>query len=167
LVVGAYRDVDPSPSAPLTTAMTELAREPVTRSLTLAGLGERDVARLIELISGEAPSEEIVVTIHEEAEGNPLLVGEIVRLLAAEGGLDTGVLAPRLAIPQSVRDVIARRLRHLSEKCNQVLVLASVLGREFDLVALARVGVLQTDTTKHLGRPGFSGIVVDAASPSR
>jgi predicted ATPase len=43
-------------------------------------------------------------------------------------------------IPQSVRDVIARRLRHLSQECNRVLVLASVLGREFALDALARVG---------------------------
>jgi DNA-binding SARP family transcriptional activator len=139
LVVGAYRNVDPSPTDPLTMALTELAREPVTRSIALTGLGEREVARFIELTSGEAPSEELVVTIHEETEGNPLFVGEIVRLLAAEGGLDARE-APRLAIPQSVRDVIARRLRHLSEKCNQVLVLASVLGREFGLVALARVG---------------------------
>ena len=41
LVVGAYRDVDPSPSDPLRTALTELAREPVTRNLALAGLGDR------------------------------------------------------------------------------------------------------------------------------
>jgi DNA-binding SARP family transcriptional activator/tetratricopeptide (TPR) repeat protein len=139
LLVGAYRNVDPSPTDPLTIALTELAREPVTRSIALAGLGEREVARFIELTSGEAPSEELVVTIHEETEGNPLFVGEIVRLLAAEGGLDARE-APRLAIPQSVRDVIARRLRHLSENCNQVLVLASVLGREFGLVTLARLG---------------------------
>ena len=90
----------------------------MTRSLALAGLGERDVARFIELTSGEAPSEELVATIHEETEGNPLFVGEIVRLLAAEGGLGR-CGAPRLAIPQSVRDVIARRLRHLSEECNR------------------------------------------------
>jgi predicted ATPase len=145
LVIGAYRDVDPSPTDPLTAALTELAREPVTRSLALAGLGERDVARFIELTSGEAPSEGLVTTIHEETEGNPLFVGEIVRLLAAEGGLDDAVAAPRLAIPQTVRDVIARRLRHLSQECNRVLVLASVLGREFALDALARAGGTSTD----------------------
>jgi DNA-binding SARP family transcriptional activator len=143
LVVGAYRDVDPTPADPLTTVLTELAREPVTRSLALAGLGERDVTRFIELMSGETPSEELVFGICKETEGNPLFVGEIVRLLAAEGSLDAG--APRIAIPQSVRDVIARRLRHLSEECNRVLVLASVLGREFRLDALARLAGVSED----------------------
>jgi tetratricopeptide (TPR) repeat protein len=50
-----------------------------------------------------------------------------------------------LAIPQSVREVIGRRLRHLSDECNRVLALASVLGREFDLDALARVSGLSRD----------------------
>jgi DNA-binding SARP family transcriptional activator/tetratricopeptide (TPR) repeat protein len=143
LVVGAYRDVDPSPTDPLTSAVTELAREPVTRHLALAGLSERDVARFIELAAGEEPGEELVATIYEETEGNPLFVGEIVRLLAAERGLDAD--APRIAIPQSVRDVISRRLRHLSKECNRVLVLASVLGREFGLDALAPASGLSED----------------------
>jgi DNA-binding SARP family transcriptional activator/tetratricopeptide (TPR) repeat protein len=139
LVVGAYRDVDPSPTDPLTAALTELSREPVTATVALAGLGERDVARFIELASDDAASEELIAAIYEETEGNPLFVGEIVRLLATEGRLEDEH-APRFAIPQSVRDVIARRLRHLSEECNRALVLASVLGREFDLDALAHMG---------------------------
>jgi len=143
LIVGAYRDVDPSPTDPLTAVITELVREPVSKSLALGGLGERDVARFIELVAGEAPSDEMVDAIQEEAEGNPLFVGEIVRLLATEGGLDRG--RPRLRVPQSVRDVIARRLRHLSDDCNHVLVLASVLGREFGLQTLARAASISYD----------------------
>jgi hypothetical protein len=41
--------------------------------------------------------------------------------------------------------VIARRLTHLSEDCNRVLVLAAVLGREFAVDALARLGGLPVD----------------------
>jgi DNA-binding SARP family transcriptional activator/tetratricopeptide (TPR) repeat protein len=143
LVVGAYRDVDPGPSDPLRAALTELAREPVTRTLALTGLAEREVSQVIELTAGAAAKEELVLAIQAETEGNPLFVGEIVRLLAAEGALDATAL--RLAIPQSVRDVIARRLSHLSQECNRVLVHASVLGREFPLDALARVGDLSSD----------------------
>src|SRR5204863_6240039 len=40
LVVGIYRNVDPAPDEPLIAALTELAREPATRSVTLAGLAE-------------------------------------------------------------------------------------------------------------------------------
>lgn len=144
LVVGAYRDVDPSPTDRLTAALTELSREPVTVTVALAGLGEPDVAHFIELTSDEAASEELIAAIYEETEGNPLFVGEIVRLLTTEGRLDDEH-TPRFAIPQSVRDVIARRLRHLSEECNRVLVLASVLGREFDLDALAPMGGVSED----------------------
>jgi DNA-binding SARP family transcriptional activator len=144
LVLGAYRDVDPTPTDPLTVAVTELLRESVTRSLALAGLAREDVATFVELISGEVPSDELVMAIHEETEGNPLFVGEIARLLATEGGL-AETEAPRLVIPQGVRDVISRRLRHLSEECNHVLVLASVLGREFSLEALAHLADMSED----------------------
>ena len=41
--------------------------------------------------------------------------------------------------------MIARRLTHLSDECNRVLVLASVLGREFALDALARMGGVSED----------------------
>src|SRR5918992_875433 len=141
LIVGAYRDVDPTLSDPLTTTLTELAREPVTRTLALAGLGEADVARFIELAAPGASAGELGPAVHAETEGNPLFVGEIVRLLAAERGLDEPAMTP-LAIPESVREVIGRRLRHLSDECNQLLAQASVLGREFDLDALAGVSGL-------------------------
>jgi DNA-binding SARP family transcriptional activator len=144
LVVGALRDVDPSPTAPLRAAVTELAREPGTTTLTLSGLTVADVRRFIELATGESPSDDLVAMVHLETEGNPLFVGEIVQLRATEGSSDQAAGA-RLAIPQSVRDVIARRLTHLSEECNRVLVLASVLGREFGLDTLELVAEISTD----------------------
>jgi DNA-binding SARP family transcriptional activator len=144
LVLAASRNIDPSPSDPLTAALTELAREPVTRTMLLRGLEAEDVRRFLELTTGEGPDESLVAAIHEETEGNPLFVGEIVRLLSAEGSL-TGDSPPRIAIPQSIRDVIARRLRRLSDDCLRLLTLASVLGREFSLAVLARAAELDED----------------------
>jgi DNA-binding SARP family transcriptional activator len=149
LIVGAYRDVDPTPADPLRTTLMELAREPVTRRLELAGLGEPDVAQFLELAAPGASAADFAPAVHAETEGNPLFVGEILRLLAAENRLDEPATAP-LAIPQSVREVIGRRLRHLSYECNELLVLASVLGREFDLDALARISGLERDTMLEL-----------------
>jgi DNA-binding SARP family transcriptional activator len=141
LVVGAYRDVDPMPTKSLTSTLLEVARESSTRILPVGGLAAADVASFVELVSGETPREELVAALREETEGNPLFVGEIVRLLAAEGSFD----AAELAVPQSVRDVIARRLRHLSDECVRVLTLASVLGREFTLAGLARMAEVSED----------------------
>lgn len=167
LLVGAYRNVDPSPSEPLSAVMTELIREPVSTNLVLGGLDVRDIARFIEVLAGETPSQEFVAAIQEETEGNPLFVGEIVRLLATEGGLAPE--RPRLRIPQSVRDVIARRLRHLSEDCNRVLVLASVLGREFRLQALARAaGMSEGELLDRLDEAMTARVVSDVpGAPDR
>ena len=144
LVLGAYRDVDPIPGQPLTAMLAEVAREPVTRRLSAARAERGDVAEYVELTAAEIASPELVAALHEETEGNPLFVAETVRLLALEG-LHPEAAGARIAIPQSVRDVIARRLAHLSEECNRVLTLASVLGREFALAALARVSGVPED----------------------
>jgi DNA-binding SARP family transcriptional activator len=144
LLIGAFRDVDPIPRQPLSTMLAEVAREPVTRRLSLGGLSEHDVADYVELTASELTSQALVAALHEETEGNPLFVTETVRLLALEG-LRPDATSVRIAIPQNVRDVIARRLAHLSEECNRVLVLASALGREFALAPLARVSGVSED----------------------
>jgi DNA-binding SARP family transcriptional activator len=143
LIVGAYRDVDPSLTAPLTGTLAQLAREPVTRTLALTGLRETDVARFIELAAPGRSAAALGPTVHAETEGNPLFVGEIVRLLAAEGRLEEPATEP-LQLPQSVKEVIGRRLHHLTDECNRLLTLGSVLGREFDLAALASVSGLES-----------------------
>src|SRR5712691_1499575 len=138
LVVAADRDVDPTLRDPLSSALAELTRRQTTRLISLAGLGEADVENFIQLSAGFEPPTKLVGAIHRETEGNPLFVGEVVRLLASEGRLSDAA-AFQLAIPQGVRAVIGRRLRHLPEDCKRLLSAASVLGREFSLDALELV----------------------------
>jgi DNA-binding SARP family transcriptional activator len=145
LLLAAYRDVDPIPGRPLTETLAEVAREPVTRRVSLGGLSEREVAQYVELTASQIASTPLVAAVHQETEGNPLFVGEIVRLLAVEGVGSESTAEACLAIPQSVRDVIARRLTHLSHECNRLLVLAAVIGREFALDALARMAGVSED----------------------
>ncbi len=138
LLVGAYRDVDPLPGQPLTEMLVEVAREPVSRGLSLVGLSEREVVDYIELSTGAPGPSRLVHAIHAETEGNPLFVAELVRLLDAEGSI--GQADIDLRIPPGVRAVIEQRVGRLPEQCRKVLVLASVMGREFGLDALARLG---------------------------
>lgn len=145
LFVGALRDVDPLPREPVTALLTEVGRERATRRLPLVGLSEVDVAEYLELTASEFASPALVAALHTETDGNPLFVGETVRLLSVEGTPSMSRAGARLAIPQSVRNVIARRLAHLSAECNRVLVLASVLGREFAVGALAEVSSTTED----------------------
>jgi eukaryotic-like serine/threonine-protein kinase len=162
LLLGSYRDVDPLPAQPLTEMLAELAREPVTRRLPLGGLSEREVGEYVDrTVSGPA-SPQLAAALYEETGGNPLFVGEVVRLLSAEGVGSDGIV-----IPQSVRDVIGRRLSHLSEECNRVLVLASVLGREFVLDALGRLaGIGEDELLDVLDEPMAARVVCDAPGTS-
>ena len=140
LLLGAYRDVDPIPGEPLTEMLVDVAREPVTRRVALGGLSEREVAQYVELTAAQIGAPELVAGLHAETEGNPLFVGEIVRLLSVEGVPTESAADVRLAIPHTIRQVIAHRLAHLSARCERILVLASVIGREFSLATLARMG---------------------------
>jgi tetratricopeptide (TPR) repeat protein len=135
-VCGAFRDVDPLPSDELNSVLAALAGEPSTTRISLHGLSERDVDAYVRLTAAEIAAPSLAARLHEETEGNPLFLAETVRLLSLEGVS---------AIPQSVRDVIARRLKHLSDESNHVLMLASVLGREFDPAVLARVAAVPED----------------------
>ena len=81
-----------------------------------------------------------VEAVHRQTEGNPLFVTEVVRLLGQEGDLvqDSGGRDSwSVRIPEGVREVIGRRLDRLSERCNETLTIASVIGREFTLEQLS------------------------------
>jgi tetratricopeptide (TPR) repeat protein len=108
-------------------------------------LSEPEVARYVELAAAEIFSPELAAALYAETDGNPLFVAETVRLLSIEGVRRQEGGEVRLAIPEGVRDVITRRLAHLSTGCNEVLVLASVLGREFTITVLARVAATSED----------------------
>jgi tetratricopeptide (TPR) repeat protein len=145
-ILGAYRSVELRRDHPLTLALAELSRETSTSHVPLFGLSESEVALMMEQTIGARPSGGVIAAVHRETEGNPLFVTEVVRLLSAEGGLEGAgdAAAIRMAIPAGVRDVIERRIGRLSDGCRQVLIVASVFGREF---AVEGVGALSDRPT--------------------
>jgi predicted ATPase len=147
LVLGTYRDVELSRQHPLFHTLGELTREPLFRRLMLGGLSREDIGHFIELATDLAPPQPIVEAIYRQTEGNPLFMTEIVRLLVQEGvltqeGLHRFRLLPStgqglsLRIPDGVREVIGSRLNRLSARCNRLLTMAAVIGREFKLEEL-------------------------------
>jgi class 3 adenylate cyclase len=141
LVLATYRDVEVRRQHPLSQALGELNREGLSQRILLRGLTARDVARFVEITAGAPPPAALVEAVYRETEGNPFFVNEVVRLLVADGRLESPeqVTSWSVTIPQSVREVVGRRLDHLSEACNRILTIASVMGREFGLDALERV----------------------------
>lgn len=77
-----------------------------------------------------------------KAGGNPLLLVELLRSLVAEGWLtrDAGVIeATADELPNTLRDLVLRRLRYLPARTLDLLQLASVLGEGVSIRDLAVV----------------------------
>jgi class 3 adenylate cyclase len=167
LVVGTYRDVELGRRHPLAQALGELARERLSSRVLLRGFSSNDVGRFIEAAASASPPPGLVAAVTEHTEGNPFFVSEVVRLLVAEGRLDgTQAGAWSVDIPQGVREVVGRRLDHLSEECNEVLAVASVAGREFDIDLLAELIGRDIEALSSLLDEGVSArLVVEAPRP--
>ena len=84
LVLAAYREPDVEPGDATHAALNDITRLASSRIL-LGGLQESEIASFIELTAPIRPPPELVAAISHETEGNPLFLGEAVRLLAAEG----------------------------------------------------------------------------------
>ncbi len=152
LVVGTYRDVEVTPGHPLFEALGELQREPVTRVVHLEGLDPAAVAQFIQATSERPATDDVVSSVWRATGGNPLFVGEVLKLLRAEGRLSE-VVDPhslRVALPAGVRAVIARRIGHLDAATGRVLELGAALGPEFALDVLRRVAGLEIDPSLDL-----------------
>ena len=85
--------------------------------------------------------------IAAETGGNPFFVGEILRNLSESGMLvyneqrDRWVIdrSSGVALPESVREVVERRVEVLGTDGRQTLTAAAVIGRSFDLDLLAQL----------------------------
>ena len=74
---------------------------------------------------------------HSPTEGNPLFVTEVVRLVKQERfGKDSHW---EMRVPEGIKDAISGRLSGRTERCNQSLTTASVMGREFRHQHLTRI----------------------------
>ena len=140
LLIGTYRDVELGRHHPLADTLGDLAGVDGVRRVGLKGLDPSGIADFIELTAGvDRPPPDLAAAIHDQTGGNPFFIGEVVRLMAAEGLLGEEEARRRVAIPQGVREVVGRRLDRLSADANQVLRIAAVCGREFLAVVLERV----------------------------
>ncbi len=148
LVVGTYRDTELEPGHLLPSVLADLRRLPAVERFDLGGLSADEVVALVEAAAGhvlDAAGRRLAEAAYAETAGNPFFVGELLRHFVETGQVHLidgrwEVSDPdRVALPESVRDVVGRRLGRLSEAANAVLVVASVVGREFDLELVGSV----------------------------
>ncbi len=149
-ILGAYRASEAKGEGPFADALAELRREQLVMEFELQGLSEDDVAELVRsrTATGTVPPVALIRALHEQTEGNPLFVSQIVRELS-RAGIDLGTAGPadlqELRLPEGVKRVIAHRLGGLGEPTEEWLRTAAVIGRDFDAALLERVVPLEEE----------------------
>jgi len=134
MIIATHRDDDIDMKPPLTKALNELPRLGVVERIPLSGLPEPAVAQMIELLSGQEPTPELVEIVYSNTDGNPLFVEELIRHLdqsVANGDFLGRLQQGEVELPHSLRLVIGRRISLVSQQTVRTLGTAAVIGRSF------------------------------------
>jgi class 3 adenylate cyclase/tetratricopeptide (TPR) repeat protein len=128
--------------------------QPHVTNLTLNRLGQREIAAMINRLTGNKPLlASVKQDIVERTDGIPLFIEEMTKaVLEADGQEDAeraaaSIPTPSLAIPASLHASLMARLDRLGS-AKEVAQIGAVIGREFSYALLAAVagkeeGVLQ------------------------
>ncbi len=149
LIVATYRDTDLDRTHPLSEMLADMRRQPGVERLMLQGLDAEGVRQFLERTAGHDLAEDglaLAAAVSRETEGNPFFIGEVLRHLSESGALvfrdgrwTSDFSLGEVGIPEGIREVVGRRLSNLDPATNEVLAIAAVIGREFDLRLLGRV----------------------------
>jgi TOMM system kinase/cyclase fusion protein len=114
--------------------------------IPLSRLGREEVAEMVSagLAGGAAVAQAVLDRIIRHADGVPLFVEEVTRMLlessaASEHGGQRAIDDVGLEIPSSLRALLAARLDGLSPEARETVQLGAILGREFRYELLAGV----------------------------
>lgn len=164
LVIGTCRDQEVRGNRLLAETLGELVRSRAYEQVSLPALGLEDVRSYLEAVGMGAADGATAERILAQTEGNAFLVTEVVSLLVEEGAHGTAAPAPiggLSRLPDTVREVMRKRLARLSEGCQHLLTVAAGLGREFELPMLERCleGIDRDEFLRLVDEAARSGLV--------
>jgi tetratricopeptide (TPR) repeat protein len=145
MILATYREVEMEEVRPFNEVLTDLIRKRMVSRLKLARLERLGTQAMLTGIFAEEITPRFLEDVHRETDGNPLFIEEICRALVESGKLyfeDGKWRHPdmeEIELPQGVRMAIQSRVNMLSEEIREVLLAASIIGREFDFSVLHKV----------------------------
>ena len=147
LLVGAYRTGEVSPE--LVEVLGALRTETDVTAVHLHGLAADALRGMLGALAAAPVSAALAHTIEQETRGNPFFAREVLRHLLetraiqpdADGALHAGL--PSEAVPEGLRDVLARRRSHLTAGANRFLDVAAGFDGPFPFAVVAEVAELE------------------------
>ena len=130
LIVGTYRDAEASRKTPLHRTLGGLRRDSDIERIHLAGLSQTAIGEVATRLCDVCLSPSTLKLIYQQTDGNPLFAIELITVLLDESA-GSEIAAMPARIPAGVHETIGRRLIRLSDRCNELLCVAAVHGRQF------------------------------------
>jgi class 3 adenylate cyclase len=177
LIIATYRESDLHRSHPLAELLADLPRIGGVARISLSGLSQSEIVQIMERAGGHELDQGLTALsreLHRETDGNPFYTGELLRHLLETGTIyqqESGRFTVKgelseLGLPQSVREVLGRRVERLGEQTCTLLSLAAVIGREFDLELLAAVSATDEDQVLERLEEAVSASVLSESATS-
>ena len=147
LLVGAYRSGEAGPD--LVDALGALRAEAEVTAVHLRGLAADALGNMLSELAAAPVSAALAGAIQRETRGNPFFAREVLRHLLetqamrpdADGALQADL--PLEAVPEGLRDVLARRRACLSADANRFLDTAAGFDGPFPFAVVAEVAALE------------------------
>lgn len=166
LILGTYREAAIHPSHPLADLLDGPLMKRVER-MVLPNLSIQSVTALLvdrSAVAGRAAST-LARSLWRTTEGNPLLLTEVVRDLAAGGGLATGTVkteaVDKVGVAHEISELTARRLGRSSSATRKAVEAASVVGASFSGAAVAQLtGEKPEDAANALAKAVKTAVIV-------
>src|SRR5262245_25079387 len=150
LVLGAYRDVEVDRQHPLAEALGTLPRETRYEHVGLAGLDRPAVQALLDTVAEAAVEPALAEAVARETSGNPFFIQEVLLHLLEEGVLARDATQWRAVlpagtrvVPETVRQVIERRLGRVSPAARELLRVAAAFTAGVPFEVTRRVAGLE------------------------
>jgi DNA-binding SARP family transcriptional activator len=155
LLAVSYRSGE---AAVLSEALAALARAGMTR-IELTGLSTRDTHTLASALLHQEVSQRTAEALWTRTEGHPFFLRELIKLLTSEQRLDQPHTAP---VPMPVREVVLRRIARLPRDAAEVLSVAAIAGRHFDIEIVAEAASVELEPAlEALDTAIAAGLVVE------
>jgi predicted ATPase/DNA-binding CsgD family transcriptional regulator len=148
LLLCTYRSDDVHPR--LSRWLAQLDRERLSQEVTLTRLTRSETEAMLRAIFSEQQmiSGELLETLWTLTDGNPFFLEEVLKSELSSGGItftESGwvhflpAAARQVAIPRSVQDAVQQRSRRLSSQARELLTMAAVSGKRFDVRVLQHI----------------------------
>jgi DNA-binding SARP family transcriptional activator len=142
----------------LAETLAALARAGMTR-VELTGLTVQETQALASALLHKEVGRATAEGLRARTEGNTFFLRELIELLTCDRHLEQPHTAP---VPVPVRDVVLRRVARLPRTAAEVLTVAAVAGRHFDLEVVAEAASVELEAALEVVDSAVAaGVVVE------